>query len=102
MTTLLPSCVGFTKSGRHARSLVRNQWRAEQTSNAFELVPTAAAPVPRCDGQSVRGTRKAKIIATVTVSVPLPDPAEVAAARAALEARAREMEAKLAMKWCAA
>src|SRR3954471_21246668 len=29
--------------------LVRNQWRAEQTSNAYELVPAAALPVPRCD-----------------------------------------------------
>jgi hypothetical protein len=31
--------------------LVRAGWRAEQTSNAYELVPTAAAPALHCGGQ---------------------------------------------------
>src|SRR4051794_27383058 len=31
--------------------IVRNGWRAEQTSSQFELVPTAPLPTPRCDGQ---------------------------------------------------
>jgi hypothetical protein len=36
--------------------LVRAGWRAEQTSNAYELVPSIAAPavLPRCGGQTVR------------------------------------------------
>jgi len=42
--------------------LVRNGWRAEQTSNAYELVTTGANPpenrAPRCGGQNVRETCK--------------------------------------------
>jgi hypothetical protein len=38
--------------------LVRADWRAEQTSNAYELVPTAALP---CGGQSGRETRRVGI-----------------------------------------
>ena len=40
--------------------LIRAGWRAEQTSNAYELVPSAALPLPRCDGQNGRETRKDK------------------------------------------
>jgi hypothetical protein len=47
---------------RWQRRLVRAGWRTEQTTNAYELVPTlAAAPVlPRaaCGGHSVRETRR--------------------------------------------
>src|SRR4051794_29511372 len=43
--------------------LVRNRWRAEQTSSQFELVPTAPLPVAACDGQNGRQTRKVKNIA---------------------------------------
>ena len=50
---------------RWQRRLVRTGWRAEQTSNAYELVPTlGTAPVlPRfsCGGQSVRETLKVDI-----------------------------------------
>ena len=44
--------------------LVRVGWRAEQTSNAYELVPTLAAPpvLPRarCGGQNVRAIHSVK------------------------------------------
>src|SRR5215218_6602457 len=46
--------------------LIRSGWRAEQTSNAYELVPAAgpamALPVPRCGGQSGRETPKDRFI----------------------------------------
>jgi hypothetical protein len=38
--------------------LVRAGWRAEQTSNAYEMVPAATAPLPACGGQSGRETRR--------------------------------------------
>ena len=43
--------------------LVRAGWRTEQTSNAYELVPSANQPAPRCGGQSVRQTER-KIVST--------------------------------------
>lgn len=42
--------------------LVRAGWRAEQTSNAYELIPAADPPRPRCGGQSGRETRRNRII----------------------------------------
>jgi len=51
---------------RWDQRLIRTDWRAEQTSNAYELVPaaapTAALPLPRCGGQSVRETPKVRFI----------------------------------------
>src|SRR5215213_8600076 len=46
---------------RWDQRLIRSGWRAEQTSNAYELVPAAAVPaavlpVPRCGGQNGRET----------------------------------------------
>lgn len=49
---------------RWDQRLVRAGWRAEQTSNAYELVPTAAAPAVSCGGQSGRET-DSKNISTV-------------------------------------
>jgi AraC-like DNA-binding protein len=43
--------------------LVRAGWRTEQTSNAYELVPTGPNPDVCCGGQSVRETKR-KIIST--------------------------------------
>jgi len=72
--------------------LVRAGWRAEQTSNAYELAPTLAAPpvLPhaRCGGQSGRETPRELIR-----PVPLPSPAE---RQAALEALARIRAARSA------
>jgi hypothetical protein len=73
--------------------LVRSSWRAEQTSNAYELVPTAAPPVPRvgvaCGGQAVRETERPEI--------PLVhrSPIEVAEAQAALARRRALIEERL-------
>src|SRR3954452_22691518 len=51
---------------RWDQRLVRNQWRAEQTSNAYELVPAAVSamvlPMPRCGGQNGRETPKERFI----------------------------------------
>ena len=46
---------------RWDQRLVRSGWRAEQTSNAYKLVPTAAMPaavlpLPHCGGQNGRET----------------------------------------------
>jgi hypothetical protein len=41
---------------RWQNRLVRTGWRAEQTSNAYELLPSA--PLPACGGQTGRQTRK--------------------------------------------
>ena len=75
--------------------LVRAGWRAEQTSNAYELVPTLAAPpvLPRvrCGGQNVRESRREEI----QPSLPLPTPAEAAAAQAALAQHRAAMEQRL-------
>jgi hypothetical protein len=46
---------------RWTTRLVRAGWRTEQTSNAYELVPAAERPAPRCGGQSGRETRKIDI-----------------------------------------
>ena len=79
---------------RWQRRLVRTGWRAEQTSNAYELVPAlGTAPVlPRfsCDGQSVRETLKVDISYGQQAS-----PAEVAAAQAILAQRRATMEGRL-------
>lgn len=61
--------------------LVRAGWRTEQTSNAYELVPTATLPAPCCGGQAVRQTTKVAISTTLPVSA-----GDVLAARAALAA----------------
>jgi hypothetical protein len=51
---------------RWDQRLTRSGWRTEQTSNAYELVPTAelaaVLPVSRCGGQSVRETPKDRFI----------------------------------------
>lgn len=49
------------------RRLVRVGWRTAQTSNAYLLAPVEAGTLPtsrppRCDGQSVRQTRRIEII----------------------------------------
>jgi len=75
---------------RWTTRLVRADWRAEQTSNAYELMPSAAAPVPRCGGQSVRETLKVDISYCRQ-----PSAAEVAAAQAALAQRRAAVEARL-------
>src|SRR5690348_12354056 len=62
--------------------LVRAGWRAEQTSNAYELVPSAAALlVPDCGGHSGRGTKRVCTDRAMRIE---PDSAEVLEARAAL------------------
>ena len=75
--------------------LVRAGWRAEQTSNAYELVPTLAAPPvfprARCGGHNGRETLKEDI----SLLLPLPSPAEAAAAQAALAQHRALMEQKL-------
>jgi hypothetical protein len=57
---------------RWDQRLVRNRWRAEQTSNAYELVPTAAPvtvlPMPRCGRQNGRETPKDRFIDEDTVA----------------------------------
>jgi hypothetical protein len=82
---------------RWERRLVRNGWRCEQTSNAYELVPTAHhLQVPRCGGQNVRETgfldesRKPNSAAIAAPDV-------VAAAQAALARRRAVIEARLAL-----
>src|SRR5215211_1578654 len=51
---------------RWDQRLIRSGWRAEQTSNAYELVsaavPAIVLPVPRCGRQSGRETQKGKFI----------------------------------------
>jgi hypothetical protein len=44
---------------RWERRLVRCGWRAEQTSNSYQLMPTA--PLPSCGGQIVREIRRESI-----------------------------------------
>ena len=75
---------------RWTTRLVRAGWRAEQTSNAYELVPSAAAPAPRCGGQGVRETRRVDISYCQQAS-----PAEVAAAQATLAQRCATMQQRL-------
>jgi hypothetical protein len=71
--------------------LVRAGWRAEQTSNAYELIP--AAPLP-CAGQRVRETRKREI--------PYRPNLGSIEAQAALARRRSVIEARLLTKWSAA
>jgi hypothetical protein len=52
---------------RWDQRLVRSGWRTEQTSNTYELVPTAAMPaavlpLPHCGGQNGRETPKGRFI----------------------------------------
>jgi AraC-like DNA-binding protein len=72
---------------RWQQRLVRTSWRAEQTSNAYELIPSANPPAP-CGGQRGRETRR---ILIPTVPVISGDRAEALAAlarrRAAMEQR---------------
>lgn len=70
--------------------LVRADWRAEQTSNAYELVPTAAPPsVICCGGQRVRETGLIDKSIHLASAKPASD-TDIAAAQAAL-ARRREV-----------
>jgi len=82
---------------RWERRLVRNGWRCEQTSNAYELVPTAQLlHVPRCGGQNVRETGfldKSRKPNSAVVAAP----DDVAAAQAALARRRAVVEARLAL-----
>jgi len=73
--------------------LVRAGWRTEQSSNAYELVPTVAMPAVCCGGQTVRGTRRIEI-----VSMPPASPEAVAAAQEALARRRAVIEARLLRK----
>jgi hypothetical protein len=67
---------------RWERRLVRRGWRSEQTSNAYELVPTAVAPRPACGGQAgPEIPLKKNLLAQARVQVAL------ALAQAALAAR---------------
>ena len=70
--------------------LVRVGWRAEQTSNAYELVPSVENPSLRCGGHSGRETAK-----EVLPSYPPPSAALILAARTTLEARRRQVQAKM-------
>ena len=80
---------------RWQNRLVRNGWRAEQTSNAYELMPDASAPLPTpvsCDRQSDGETR------FVQIQIPEPPAYAVRQAQEAL-ARARvTMEQRLRAK----
>jgi hypothetical protein len=68
--------------------LVRTDWRCEQTSNAYELVPTAAAPhAARCGGHSGRETRK--------IDISRCQPADRETASAALAQRRAVIEARM-------
>jgi hypothetical protein len=77
---------------RWDRRIVRSGWRAEQTSNAYELLTMATEPEPlprsgfRCDGQNARETR--------FVLIQKPD-FEVREAQAALARARQRMEARM-------
>jgi hypothetical protein len=75
--------------------LVRVGWRAEQTSNAYELVPAAAPPVsvPRCGGQTGRETKRIE-----SSYYPQFTTAEIQAAQAALAQRRAAIEGRLLRK----
>ncbi len=73
--------------------LVRDGWRCAQTSNAYELVPTAATPVISCGGQRVRESRSTAISPMSAAS-----PAALEAAQKALERRRAVVEARLLNK----
>ena len=63
----------------------RAGWRAEQTSNAYEMIPAADPPRPHCGGQSGRETGRDRII-SVQQAPPEVSPEARQEARAALEA----------------
>jgi hypothetical protein len=69
--------------------IVRNGWRCEQTSNQYEILPSAVPPVPACDRHRGGETRK--------IEIPCwqPSAAEVAAAQIALAQRRAVVEARL-------
>ncbi len=77
---------------RWTMRLVRAGWRVEQTSNAYELVPSAvlpiaALPAPRCGGQGGRQTQTIDVFSAPPVA-----PEVVAAAQAALARRRAAIE----------
>jgi hypothetical protein len=76
---------------RWERRLVRRGWRAEQTSNSYELVPSAVAPVLSSGGQSVREIPLKSNPTTTTQT-------ELALALAALEARRVVAEGRLLLR----
>ena len=77
--------------------IVRNGWRCEQTSNQYEILPSAVPPVPACDRHPGRETRKIDISYCPQVSE-----AQVAAAQAALAQRRAVIEGRLLGKGMAA
>jgi hypothetical protein len=86
---------------RWTTRLVRNGWRAEQTSNAYELVPEASVP---CGGQNGRGTSTERFrkgqVTLVTHAIEAPPAAVVAARRALEEVAARRLGALFSMMRC--
>ncbi len=78
---------------RWTRRLVRNGWRTEQTSNAYELLPDLVPNPPACGGHSGRETPREP-----SVRKPTPDPTALRAAQAALAAVRARMEARLALR----
>jgi hypothetical protein len=77
---------------RWGQRLVRAGWRTEQSSNAYVLVPTAAAPVtaPHCGGQAGREIRRIEI-----PYCPQFTAAEIQVAQATLAQRRAVVEARL-------
>jgi hypothetical protein len=84
---------------RWDQRLVRAGWRAEQTSNAYELVLTSAppVPVPSSGGQAGRETRR-----ILDSYCPQFTAAEIQVAQAALAQRRAAVEARLLGKWMGA
>ena len=78
------------------RRLVRDGWRACQTSNAYLLTlgKTPEIPIKRCDCQTDRETRQDRVFSVQ----PAATPAEIATAQAALAERRRAIEARLLTK----
>jgi hypothetical protein len=74
--------------------LVRADWRAEQTSNAYELVPTAEPFVICCGGQRVRETGLIDKSIHLASAKPASD-TDIAAAQAALARRREVAEGRL-------
>ena len=70
------------------RRLVRDGWRAAQTSNAYCLLDGASVPMPACGGQSGRETRR-------KMNLPPVHAVDLAAAQAALRARRAVVEGRL-------
>jgi DNA-binding transcriptional MocR family regulator len=78
------------------RRIIREGWRACQTSNAYLLTagdPPRIQP-PSCDGQSDRGTKKDRYSTVQPASAPASK-----ADREALERRARERQAAFNTAW---